>query len=208
MESIFKTINSIKERLPQDMRVRWGLGAGASMLLSAGVLGLGGSFTPQFLHASGEPRPIIPQERTEARGLEVVDMSTSTVFQVIESLPKAERYELMLYNTGADEALKERGVYTAFVPSSADFDYLPRGYISGLSRTKAKELALSHIASRAIPPEEELNGNLITLGDTAVSFEVDAEADTVTVGGAKVTKVYKALNGYVYIINKVLVETE
>lgn len=205
MESIFLILKGIGERLRRDMYVRWGVGAGASVLLSAGVLGLGGSFTPEFLHASAQDS-IIPKERIESGALEVIDMSTSTVFQVIESLPKAERFEMMLYNSGADEALMRRGTYTAFVPSSADFDYLPRGYIAGLSRREAQQLALGHIVSRALPMDESLNGSVITLGGTAIPFEVDAEAGTATVGAARVIKVYKALNGYVYITNKVLVD--
>jgi uncharacterized surface protein with fasciclin (FAS1) repeats len=208
MESIFSLAKTIADGVRRDIRVRWGLGAGASVLLSAGVLGLGGSFTPEFLHASTSgQRSIIPVERTEARGLEVVDMSTSTVFQVIESLPKAERFELMLYNSGADQALKRRGTYTVFVPSSADFDYLPKRYIASLSRADAGRLALGHITTQALPIEESLNGDVITLGDTLVKFEVDASAGTITVGDAKVLKAYKASNGYVYIINKVLVST-
>ncbi len=204
MESIFFILKGIGERLRRDMYVRWGVGAGASVLLSAGVLGLGGSFTPAFLHASAGQRTIIPAERIEHSGLEVVDMSTSTVFQVIESLPKAERFEMMLYNSGAEQALKERGTYTVFVPSSADFDYLPRGYIAGLSRREAAALALGHIVSRALPMDESLNGDVITLGGTSVPFEIDAAANEAAIGGAKVLKAYKALNGYVYIINRVL----
>ncbi len=181
MEPIFKLVKTIENAIPRDIRVRWGLGAG-SVLLSAGVLGLGGSFTPEFLHASASKQGLIPQERIEAQGLEVIDMSTSTVFQIIESLPRAERFEMMLYNSGADEALKERGIYTAFVPSSADFDYLPKRYIASLSRQDAYELSLSHIVSGALPLDENLNGDVITLGETLVSFEVDSEGEAATVG--------------------------
>ncbi len=189
------------------MRVRWGLGAGASVLLSAGVLGLGGSFSPEFLHASASgSRSVIPQERIERKGIEIVDMSTSTVYQIIESLPRAERFEMMLYNSGADEVLKRRGTYTVFVPSSADFDYLPARYLASLSRSESHALALAHITPRALPVAESLNGDVITLGDTRVSFTVDATDDTVTIGGAQATKAYIGSNGMVYIINKVLAD--
>ena len=209
MESIFSIAKTILDRVRRDMRVRWGLGAGASVLLSAGVLGLGGSFaTPEFLHASTTRHSVIPAERIESRGLEVVDMSTSTVFQIIESLPKAERFELMLYNSGAEKVLLRKGTYTVFVPSSANFDYLPKRYIAGLSRADAYELALAHIAPRALPMQESLNGDVITLGDTTVDFGVDASAGAMSVGGAEVLKAYKASNGYVYVIDKVLADVE
>jgi uncharacterized surface protein with fasciclin (FAS1) repeats len=208
MESIFSVSAKVLEGVRRDMRVRWGLGAGASVLLSAGVLGLGGSLTPEFLHASAARRSLIPQERIEAQSLEVVDMSTSTVFQVIGSLRETERFELMLYNSGADEALKRLGTYTVFVPSSADFDYLPKRYIAGLSRAEAKHLALGHIVPRALPMKEALSGRVITLGGTAASFDVNESAKAVTVDGAQVLRAYKASNGYVYVIDRVLADTE
>ena len=208
MESIFSVSAKVLEGVRRDMRVRWGLGAGASVLLSAGVLGLGGSLTPEFLHASAARRSLIPQERIEAQSLEVVDMSTSTVFQVIGSLRETERFELMLYNSGTDEALKRLGTYTVFVPSSADFDYLPKRYIAGLSRAEAKHLALGHIVPRALPMEEALSGRVITLGGTAASFDVDESAKAATVDGAQVLRAYKASNGYVYVIDRVLADTE
>lgn len=207
MESIFAITKSITSGLRRDMRVRLGVGAGASVLLSAGVLGLGGSFTPEFLHASAPlEHSVIPQERLEVQGLVVVDMSTSTVFQIIESLPKAARFELMLYNSGAEQALKRAGTYTVFVPSSAKFDYLPKRYLASLSRTEASQLALSHMAARALPLQESLSGTVVTLGNTAYSFEVEASGEAATVGGANIVHAYKASNGYVYIIDKVLVD--
>lgn len=208
MQSIYSLVTTVSESVKRDMRVRWGLGAGASMLLSAGVLGLGGSFTPQFLHASTTAHTVIPASRIEAQKLEVIDMSTSTVSEIIESLPKAERFELMLYNSGAGEALKQHGTYTVFVPASADFDYLPQGYIAGLSRTDAQKLALGHVVAQPLPMEEALNGDVITLGNTRVNFAVDASAGTATVDGATVLKVYRGLNGYVYLINRVLAEAK
>jgi uncharacterized surface protein with fasciclin (FAS1) repeats len=204
MQTFFTILTTVAEGVKRDIRVRWGLSAGASVLLSAGMLGLGGSFTPEFLHASTTRHSVIPAERIEAHSLEMVDMSSMTVFQIIESMPKAERFELMLYNSGADQALKRRGTYTAFVPSSADFDYLPKGYIAGLSRADAGKLALGHIVPRALPLDESLNGDVVTLGDTTADFEADASAGAITVDGARVLKAYKASNGYVYLIDKVL----
>lgn len=184
------------------MRVRLGVGAGASMLLSAGVLGLGGTLVPDF--ANG--RSIIPQERIQPAGLEVLDYSTSTVSQIVESIKPAERFNLMLYNSGAGDALKQRGDYTVFVPASSRFDYLPRGYIASLSRADTYNLALSHIVPRTLPMEESLNGTVITLGGTFVQFSVDSELKSVSIGDARVIKAYKAKNGWVYLIDKVLVE--
>jgi len=207
MERIISLTKNLAERIRRDMRVRWGLGAGASVLLSAGVLGLGGSFSPEFLHANASAtRSVIPQERIEHKGIEIVDMSTSTVYQIIESLPRAERFEMMLYNSGADEVLLQRGTYTVFVPSSSDFDYLPARYLASLSRHELHALALGHITSRALPVAESLNGDVVTLGGSRVSFEVDAASDTVAIGGANAARAYIGSNGVVYIINKVLAD--
>jgi uncharacterized surface protein with fasciclin (FAS1) repeats len=196
LNHIFATI---AEGVRSDTRLRWGLGAGASVLLSAGLLGMGGGLTPALSHASISPHAQVSQS------LEVVDMSTSTVYEVIEQLPKAERFSLMLYNSGADQVLETRGTYTVFVPASAEFDYLPRGYIAGLSRDDMYKLARAHMVGQALPIEESLNGDVPTLGDTAIKFNVNAADQTISVNDAKVLKAYKASNGMVYLINKVLV---
>ncbi len=211
METITHLAKTVAEGVRRDIRVRWGIGAGASVLLSAGVLGMGGTIVPSFLQASTTPQVvqtphpslIFPTEE-QVEGLQVIDMSTSTVLEVIKALPKALRYELMLYNSGADEELKGGGQYTVFVPASANFDYLPKRTIAKLTREQTKEVALGHIVARALPIEESLSGNVMTLGYTMLPFKVDAEADTVTVGGANVVKAYKAQNGMVYLIDKVL----
>lgn len=210
MESILK-ISKIRLALAgirKDTVVRYGIGAGASVLLSAGVLGMGGSVTPSFLHAASGPQGVLPASRLQAVGTQMVDMSTSTVAEIIATLPKAERFELMLYNSGLDETLRQAGTITVFVPASSRFDYLPKGYIAGLSRAELRDLALGHIVERALPMQESLNGNVITAGHTALDLFIDAEAETMTIGDAKVTKAYLAKNGYVYIIDKVLVDAD
>lgn len=206
MKPILTIATTLFATVKRDMRVRWGAAAGASVLLSAGVLGVGGTFVPEFLQASTTPRSVIPQERLEAPSLEVADMSTTTVWQIIAELPKAERFEMMLYNSGADEVLKKKGTYTVFVPASANFDYLPARYIASLTRRDAYALSLRHIVARDLPLEESLSGTVVTAGDTMVEFEFDAEANAASVAGAKVIKAYKALNGTVYLIDRVLTE--
>lgn len=208
MDSINAIAKNMLDTIKRNTRVRWGIGAGASVLLSAGVLGMGGAIVPNFLHASGAPRSVIPAERIMPQGLEVVDMSTTTVSEIIATLPKAERFEMMLYNSGALDVLKERGIYTVFVPASANFDYLPKRYIAGLNRRELHNLALGHIVSRDIPMTESVNGGLITLGQTIVSYEVDTDADTISVGDARVLKAYRASNGWVYLIDRVLADTD
>lgn len=217
MESILYIIKSIATGVRRDIRVRWGLGAGASVLLSAGVLGLGGSFTPGFLLASTTPQQageaaqlvMVPETsivfplQDKDEGF-LVDRSTTTVAEIIKSLPKAERFELMLYNSGLAGSLDQAGNVTVFVPASSRFDYLPRGYVAKLTRLETKQLALGHIVNRALPMDESLSGSVYTAGNTALAFKVDAP-DKATVGGAAIVKAYKASNGYVYIIDKVLV---
>lgn len=208
-QTLTHIFNTIVVGIRRDMRVRWGLGAGASVLLSAGVLGMGGTIGPNFLHASSSLAPAVAwtQERS-AQGIEIVDMSTTTVAQVIAALPKAARYELMAYNAGLQDALNHAGTITVFVPASAEFDYLPRGYIAGLTRTETRQLALRHVVERALPMQESLSGTIITAARTALTFEVDAGAGEVAIGDAKVLKAYKAKNGWVYLIDKVLVPAD
>jgi uncharacterized surface protein with fasciclin (FAS1) repeats len=222
MQAVTNTVTNIFQIIAlgvrRDTRVRWGLGAGISVLLFAMVLGVAGSLAPDLLRASDtaqaqQPTPVTKtpivfpvEERQE--GLAAADMSTSTVLEVIQSLRKAERYELMLYNSGLTEVLKGPGNITVFVPVSAKFDYLPRGYIASLTRAETRELALGHIVERALPLQESLNGMVPTASGTTIEFSVDASAGEATIGGANILKVYKAKNGMVYLIDKVLVPSE
>ncbi|MDB5225285.1 MAG: hypothetical protein JWL87_237 [Candidatus Adlerbacteria bacterium] len=216
MQTAIHIAKTIAQGIRRDIRVRWGLGAGASVLLSAGVLGMGGSLTPGFLMASttsqvAEVAPLSPapqapiifpvQDKDEGF---LVDRSTSTVAEIIGSLPKASRYELLAYNSGLSDTLKQAGTVTVFVPASAQFDYLPRGYVSKLTRPEARQLALAHIVERALPLEESLSGSVYTAGNTIVNFNVEGE-NRATIGDARILKAYKAKNGYVYIIDRVLV---
>lgn len=217
MESIFTIAKTIAAGVRRDMRVRWGVGAGASVLLSAGLLGMGGTIIPGFLHASStaqsteaareivptEPSPIVfPVQEDEGF---MIERPQETVAQVLESLSKASRFNLLAYNAGFG-AISDAGTVTVFVPLSSQFDYFPRGYIAGLTRPQLRQLLASHVVERALPLQESLNGNVITLAGTRLSFEVDAAANTAMVGGANVLSVYKASNGYVYIIDKVLAD--
>jgi uncharacterized surface protein with fasciclin (FAS1) repeats len=208
METIVNILKAAMAGVKGDTRVRYGLGAGASVLLSAGVLGMGGTIVPTFLHASGVAPQTYSQTSQAPAGVEVIDMSTSTVAEIIEAMPKAARFELMLYNSGLTELLHQAGVITVFVPASAQFDYLPKRYIAGLSRRQMSELALGHIVERALPMQESLNGTVITAAHTALAFAVDASAQEITIGGARVLKAYKAKNGYVYLINQVLIDPD
>jgi uncharacterized surface protein with fasciclin (FAS1) repeats len=210
MESVLNISKFVITGIRRDSRLRYGAAAGASVLLSAGMLGMGGSLAPSFLHAAESPRGVLPAShiQMQAAGLQVIDMSTSTVAEVIQALPKAERFELMLYNSGLDEVLRQAGTITVFVPASAQFDYLPKRYIANLSRAQLRELALGHIVERALPIEESLNGSVVTAGQTVLEFAVDAGMGEVTIGGAKAIKAYQAKNGWVYIIDRVLVDAE
>jgi uncharacterized surface protein with fasciclin (FAS1) repeats len=217
MQTAISIAKTIALGLRRDIRVRWGLGAGASVLLSAGVLGMGGSLTPNFLFASSTPQQagevaqltpvpeaaIIFPTQDKDEGF-LVDRSTSTVAEVIASLPKASRYELLAYNSGLSDTLKAAGTITVFVPASAQFDYLSRGYVSKLTRAEARQLALAHIVERALPLQESLSGSLYTAGNTIVNFNVESK-ERATIGDAQILKAYKAKNGYVYIIDRVLV---
>lgn len=195
------------ESVKRDLRLRVGLGAGASVLMSAGILGMGGVLSPNGVMYASE-RAIIPIERIEPRKIQIIDMPVSTVSQLIQSLPEAERFELVLYNSGASDILKRRGEYTIFVPSSPRFDYLPQRHIASLSRAQTYDFALGHILMRPLPLDESLNGTVITAGETFIHFKTNEANSQATIGNANILKAYKAKNGWIYIIDNVLTSPE
>lgn len=194
-------VETLAVGIRRDVFVRYALVAGAATVVLAIVLA-----TLALPRATFAGQQVPAHTANANRGVATIDMSTSTVAQIIATRQDTTRFNLMLYNSGASAALAGSGPYTVFVPADNYFDYLPRGYIAGLSQAAAYSLAVHHVAARALTLSESLNGNVLTAAGDTVSYLVNAKADMVQIGGAKVFKIVKGSNGTVYIIDRVLIQ--
>lgn len=100
------------------------------------------------------------------------------------------------------------GVYTVFAPTNAAFEKLPAGTVEGLLKPEKKadlKAVLQHHAAVPILKLSDIkDGQTLAMADgTQVTFAVSG--DKVTVDGANIVATVPAMNGVVYVVDKVLV---
>ncbi len=105
---------------------------------------------------------------------QVIDMSTSTVADIVAREPDTDRFYLLLLNAGALSQISGAGPYQVYAPENKAIDYLPHDQYLSLSAEQKKALAQAHIGNVPLP------------------------------AGVQIVKEYEAQNGVVYIINEVL----
>lgn len=141
-----------------------------------------------------------------APAITIVDVPGLSVLQVIRKLPMASRFDTLLSNTGARQQLTGSGPYTVFATANNYFDYLPKG--AYVSLTRAQELALAQhmVVSNVAIDADAQGGQYITLAQDVLPVELTG--GTVLVGDGFAVRGYRATNGIVYVVNKVLAPDE
>lgn len=173
--------------------------AGAGIVLGAAVF-MG---TVQANAAKSAVEPLYP---SAAPVVSIVDVPNLTVLEVIRKLPMASRFDTLLANTGARQQLVGEGPYTVFVPANNYFDYLPKGAYVSLTRAQELELAQHMVVSNAAIGTDAQGGQYITLAQDVLPVELTGGA--VLVGDGFAVRGYRATNGIVYVINRVLAPDE
>jgi uncharacterized surface protein with fasciclin (FAS1) repeats len=105
---------------------------------------------------------------------QVIDMSTSTVQEILAHERDTDRFYLLLNDTGTFSQLNGPGPYAVYAPDNSAIDYLPHTQYISLTADQKKALAEAHIGNVPLP------------------------------AGVKILKEYQAQNGVVYLINGVL----
>jgi len=180
--------------------------AGAGLLLGAAAWSvMGGTVQASSVAASGT-RPLYP---STAPVITMIDVPNLTVLQVVHKLPITSRYDILLSNTGVKQQLSGMGPYTLFAPADNYFDYLPKGAYAALTRQQELELAAHMVVSDAAIDPSDDNGPYVTLAED--QLPVSMQDGAVMVGGSMpdgsqgfAIRGYRANNGIVYVVNKVL----
>ena len=122
----------------------------------------------------------MPAPQAAAIGLQqaqtphVIDMSTSTVADILARQFDTDRFYLLLLNTGTLAQVSGAGPYVVYAPDNSAIDYLPHSQYLSLSADQKKAMAEAHIGDVPIP------------------------------AGVQIVKEYQAENGVVYVINGIL----
>lgn len=186
-----------------------------SLLFAAAGLVLGAAVwsfvaTVQANTAKSAVEPLYP---SVAPVVSIMDVPNLAVLEVIRKLPMASRFDTLLANTGVRQHLTGAGPYTIFVPANNYFDYLPKGAYVSLTRAQELELAQHMVVSNAAIGTDAQDGQYITLAQDVLPVELTGGA--VLVGGRLpaggqgfAMRGYRATNGIVYVINRVLAPDE
>jgi uncharacterized surface protein with fasciclin (FAS1) repeats len=113
---------------------------------------------------------------------------------------------------GMEDVLTNAGPLTVFAPTNAAFDKLPAGMVEELLKPENKATLANIITYHAAPGSytgKNIKGVMGIGQATGDKVVIETDADGVTtVNGAKILGTVKASNGYVHVIDQVLLPPE
>lgn len=137
------------------------------------------------------------------------DESVKTIARVAAESPDHTTLVTALKAVSYVDPLANPGPFTVFAPVNAAFDKLPAGTVEDLLKpenaSKLRSILLHHVTTSAYAPEDLTDGMEIGMVDGG-PITVGRSGENLTVGGAKVLGSVRASNGWVHVIDGVLVK--
>lgn len=170
----------------------------------------------------GEKKPAATEVQTEAAPLEqqgqsaVIDtVSAANALQVAKSIDDFKTLVAAIEAAGVENAVVNVGPLTIFAPVNAAFDKLPAGTLDDLLKPENKEklafILVNHVAPANYPidqlKKEAKKGRKLYMASGKYLLVEDKE-DGVYVGGTKILKTVNVSNGWIHVIDNVLVPAE
>lgn len=170
----------------------------------------------------GEKKPEVSETQTEAAPLEqqgqasVIDtVSAANALQVAKSLDDFKTLVTAIEAAGVEDAVVNAGPLTIFAPVNAAFDKLPAGTVDDLlkpeNKSKLAFILINHVAPANYGEKqlkkEAAKGRKLYMASGKYLLVEDKE-DGIYVGGTKILKSVKVSNGWIHVIDNVLVPTE
>jgi uncharacterized surface protein with fasciclin (FAS1) repeats len=160
-----------------------------------------------------ESKEVAPQGKGQSA---VVDeISDPNVLQVAKSLDDFKTLVVAIEAAGVEDALVNTGPLTVFAPVNSAFDKLPEGAVATLLKPENKgQLAFiltNHVAPANFPikqlKKEAKKGRKLYMA-SGKYLVVENKEDGIYVGGTKILKTVKVSNGWIHVIDNVLVPAE
>lgn len=105
-------------------------------------------------------------------------------------------------------ALANAGPFTVFAPTNAGFEKLPAGAVDDLmkpaNRGKLRDVLMHHVTTSAQDLASFSDGQVVSMAD-GTTETVSRKGADVLIGSAKVLASVRASNGWVHVIDAVLV---
>jgi uncharacterized surface protein with fasciclin (FAS1) repeats len=110
---------------------------------------------------------------------------------------------------GLVDALANNGPFSVFAPTNEAFDALPEGVVADLLKPENKQtlyqILLGHVTTTGFPPEALKEGMSIAMVDSKFTrWTITHKDGDIYIGDAKILGSVPATNGYVHVIDKVL----
>jgi uncharacterized surface protein with fasciclin (FAS1) repeats len=142
-------------------------------------------------------------------------VSAANVLQVAKSLDDFKTLVTAVEAAGVEDALVNAGPLTVFAPVNAAFDKLSAGTVENLLKPENKsQLAMilkNHVAPANYPDtqlsKEAKKGRKLYMA-SGKYLVVEEKEDGIYVGGTKILKTVQVSNGWIHVIDNVLVPTE
>lgn len=191
--------------------------------VSAGVFSLLLMATPVACDSPSEPQPpaaavqkVSPPEKAaqQHKGQAAFEdgVSEANALQVAKSIPDFSTLVAAIEAAGVEDSVVNVGPLTIFAPLNTAFEKLPPGTVEGLLKPEAKanlSLVLVNHVAPANYTIETLKKNVRKGRKLYMAsgqyLEVTREGDDLFVGGTKILKTVKVSNGWIHVIDDVLV---
>jgi len=166
---------------------------------------------------SGANETKVEAESAEHHGqASVVDnVSDANALQVAKSLDDFKTLVVAIEAAGVEDAVVNTGPLTIFAPVNAAFDKLPEGTVETLLKPESKStlafILTNHVAPANYPIKQlkkEAKKERKLYMASGKYLVVENKEDGIYVGGTKVLKSVKVSNGWIHVIDNVLVPAE
>ena len=145
----------------------------------------------------------------------VDDVSAANALQVAKSLPDFSTLVAAIEAGGVQDAVVNVGPLTVFAPLNSAFKKLPAGTVETLLEPKNKG-QLVHILTHHVAPanypvdtlEKNVQKNRKLFMASGKYLEVKQDGKDLLVGGTKILKSVKVSNGWIHVIDDVLVPSD
>ena len=143
------------------------------------------------------------------------DVSAANALQVAKSLDDFSTLVVAIEAAGVEDAVVNVGPLTIFAPVNAAFDKLPEGTVETLLKPESKSqlafILINHVAPANYPikqlKKEAKKGRKLYMA-SGKYLVVENKEDGLYVGGTKILKTVKVSNGWIHVIDNVLVPAE
>ncbi len=166
---------------------------------------------------SNEQKSHQTTEQTSAKGQSAVvdEVSDPNVLQAAKSIKDFSTLVTAIEKAGVEDAVVNAGPLTVFAPLNTAFDKLPEGIVADLlkleNKAKLTFILTNHVAPANYPMEqlkkEAKKGRKLYMA-SGEYLVVENKDGKIFVGGVEVLKSVKVSNGWVHVIDQVLVPTE